>query len=324
MGIYDRDYYRDEKTGFHPFNQRMQACTVLIVLYVALFLLQFFQITHLKNGVALAGPITAKLVLVPELVVHGEPWRIETYQFLHDPERILPLLFSVVLLLWIGRQLEDVLGWKEFLTFYLLAGLLGASACLTAAILADETLIQFFGPSCSVLAILVLSALRDSDRKVLLFFVMPVPIWVVVVLYFLADLLGGPGKPHLAVFAGDASALLFTFAYHKMSWHLAPSVSTPLSGRRRKLHVYDADPVYEPRPRPIVPLKPAPPDTSDEEPASAPSPTIALAVMDEHLEAKLDAVLEKVRKQGQDSLTLAERETLMRASEVYKKKRKPR
>ena len=43
---------------------------------------------------------------------------------------------------------------------------------------------------------------------------------------------------------------------------------------------------------------------------------------DEQLEAKLDAVLEKVSKHGQGSLTPEEREILFRASELFKKRRK--
>ncbi len=43
---------------------------------------------------------------------------------------------------------------------------------------------------------------------------------------------------------------------------------------------------------------------------------------DEHLEVKLDRVLEKMSKHGQDSLTSDEREILVKASELYKKRRK--
>jgi hypothetical protein len=43
--------------------------------------------------------------------------------------------------------------------------------------------------------------------------------------------------------------------------------------------------------------------------------------MDEHLEAKLDEVLEKVKQHGQDSLSETEREILFRASEIYRKRR---
>src|SRR5262249_46310047 len=43
--------------------------------------------------------------------------------------------------------------------------------------------------------------------------------------------------------------------------------------------------------------------------------------VDEQLEAKLDAVLEKVARTGQSSLTDAEKQILLRASEIYKKRR---
>ena len=43
--------------------------------------------------------------------------------------------------------------------------------------------------------------------------------------------------------------------------------------------------------------------------------------LDEQLEAKLDAVLEKVARFGQASLTDTERQILFRASEVYRKRR---
>ena len=43
--------------------------------------------------------------------------------------------------------------------------------------------------------------------------------------------------------------------------------------------------------------------------------------VDEHLEAKVDAVLEKMGRNGKESLTTAERDILLRASEIYRKKR---
>jgi hypothetical protein len=68
-------------------------------------------------------------------------------------------------------------------------------------------------------------------------------------------------------------------------------------------------PVTELDPEPVGASVPAPAARSGEAP-------------DEQLEAKLDAVLEKVSKHGQSSLTPEEREILFRASEVFKKRRK--
>jgi hypothetical protein len=48
---------------------------------------------------------------------------------------------------------------------------------------------------------------------------------------------------------------------------------------------------------------------------------VASADLDEHLDAKLDAVLEKLSRHGRESLTEKERDILLKASEIYKKKR---
>ena len=60
-----------------------------------------------------------------------------------------------------------------------------------------------------------------------------------------------------------------------------------------------------------------------EEPVSAPafSSRAPAAEADEQMEAKVDAVLEKVARLGQDSLTETEKQILLRASEVYKRRR---
>ena len=55
--------------------------------------------------------------------------------------------------------------------------------------------------------------------------------------------------------------------------------------------------------------------------AGSPAP-VASAGLDEHFEAKLDEVLDKVNKSGKGSLTEAEQKVLLRASEIYKKRRR--
>ena len=53
----------------------------------------------------------------------------------------------------------------------------------------------------------------------------------------------------------------------------------------------------------------------------AAAPPVLGPDVDEQLEAKLDAVLEKVARFGRGSLTEGENQILMRASEIYKKRR---
>jgi hypothetical protein len=115
---------------------------------------------------------------------------------------------------------------------------------------------------------------------------------------------GADGGVAVAVHLGGAA---FGFAYFKFQWRLLNLWSGFGSWQRRRdrpnLRVYRPEHEEEaPMPTPVTVAAP----TSD---------------LDEHLEAKLDAVLEKVTKFGKDSLTDGERQILMRASEVYKRRR---
>jgi hypothetical protein len=78
--------------------------------------------------------------------------------------------------------------------------------------------------------------------------------------------------------------------------------------------------------RPKLRVLPAPAEAQEREPEPVGAPVQATPrpneAADEQLEAKLDAVLEKVSKHGQGSLTPEEREILFRASELFKKRRK--
>jgi hypothetical protein len=53
----------------------------------------------------------------------------------------------------------------------------------------------------------------------------------------------------------------------------------------------------------------------------APSPRVEAPAEDEQLEAKMDAILEKISRAGKESLTESERQVLLRASEVFKRRR---
>ena len=89
--------------------------------------------------------------------------------------------------------------------------------------------------------------------------------------------------------------------------------------------VFDRKPQTRVRPKLRVVVPPVEEEVA--EPVGAPvnkaaPPPAGGGAADEQLEAKLDAVQEKVSKQGKESLTPEERQILVRASELYKKPRK--
>ena len=104
------------------------------------------------------------------------------------------------------------------------------------------------------------------------------------------------------LFIGGAA---FGYLYYKRHWrvlYLWPSGWQWKFGRARpRLRVYRGD--------------------RDAEPVAVPADT-AQPLAGAELEAELDAVLAKVASQGKSSLTEREQQVLLRASEIYRQRRK--
>jgi membrane associated rhomboid family serine protease len=321
MGIYDRDYYRDRR-GLSAFDARVQACVILVGVWVALFLFQAITRDN-RPGAPRHAPITELLDLDAGKVLDGEIWRVVTYSFLHDPIAIWPIFLNSLLLIWFGRAVEDRLGWKEFLAFYFVAT---ALAGVGFVLIADATGMDraLTGPACAVTAILLLYCLHDPRRTVLLFFVLPCPVWLIVVFHVVNSVAGFVGRElPAAIFAAHAIAAGFAFVYYRYTLRITqwlPGAPTR-SERKTKLHIFQGD--GESERGQGSPGVGAAATVGAAHYASGGSPAPAAALLDEHLEAKLDEVLEKVKKHGQDSLTQEERAVLFRASEIYRKRRKP-
>lgn len=99
----------------------------------------------------------------------------------------------------------------------------------------------------------------------------------------------------------------FAFAYCKMQWRLTtwwPGLKKWRRGLNQpRLRVYHGE---EEQPAP-VPASPAPLVKQEDE---------------ELLEAKMDAVLEKISRVGKENLTESEKDVLLRASEIYRRRRR--
>ncbi len=305
MGIYDRDYYRREGGGFlASFSTQGQVCKWLILSNVLLFILQLT--TRTTASAAGAGWVTEALWLDVDAVAHGQVWRLLTYAFLHD-FGWAHIVFNMLFLWWFGHEVETIYGPKEFLAFYLVSAFLGGLVFFLWALPDANSARYCLGASGAVTAVMVLFALHYPGRVIYLWFILPVPVWLLVAFqvgqdafYFVSDI-----KTTTAVTVHLAGAA-FGFVYHKWQFRLMNLWPSSIRlGRlfrsRPRLRVYREE---ENTPTPVSVAAPA-------------------GDVDEQLEAKVDAVLEKVLRTGQDSLTDSERQVLLRASEKYKNKRRP-
>ncbi|MBY0526447.1 MAG: rhomboid family intramembrane serine protease [Gemmataceae bacterium] len=310
MGIYDREYYRREGPSFlESFATQGKVCKYLILLNIGVFVFQLITPNYRTTFGRTINPFTDALLLNTADVLHGQVWRLLTYAFLHDTHSIWHIVFNMLFLWWFGKDLEDMYGSREFLLFYLIAAVLGGIAFQASWLLGvTPDARDCLGASGAVMAVLVLCACHFPTRVIYIFMILPVPIWLFVLFYVASDLFGLLSSTSegtaVTVHLGGAA---FAFLYYKLNWRVANFWPDLKAWRRQRnrpgLRVYRGEDEQAPMPTPVA--------------VAAPSS----ADIDEHLEAKLDAVLEKVARTGKDSLTDGEKQILMRASEVYKKRR---
>lgn len=306
MGIYDRDYYREDSRWSNPFA-RSQGTLFLCLLYFFMFIAQIA--TEVQGQRGGQKGFTEALELNVDQVLQGEVWRLVSYAVVHQPGNIFAVVFTIVFLVWIGHQVEDLYSTREYLGYFAFTSLLGGVIYTGIGAFAGKEVIPLIGPSGAVTGVLILFALHYPSWRIFVF-----PIWLIIAVYAFVDIAGtlrGVANPALvAVHLGCAA---FAFLYHTytlriMNW--LPSRRTDRRVRKQQPKLRVRQPRPEPEPAAAASVN-----------AGAVKSGSSSGPVDEHLEAKLDQVLEKVQKHGQESLTEPEREILLKASEIYKKRR---
>jgi membrane associated rhomboid family serine protease len=305
MGIYDREYYRESTRDQWSEWFAQRGTVYLVAVTSVVFLAQI-----LSNGV-----VTSWGVFDLSAIVRGEVWRLITPIFLHaDP---IHLIFNMLVLYWFGSIIEGVYGTKEFVCFYLIAGVLVEVAeFFTRFAGVMDPGVRSLGASGATTAVMVLFACHFPHRRLRFWFLIPAPAWIVVCVLIAVDVLGVLGARydnvnHIAHLFGAVIGFSYFFFQVRVSNWL-PSFGAWPAGRaaRPKLRVGTATEAE--RPTPARQAEPV---------ATAPRPARPGATVDEQLEAKLDNVLEKVARLGKESLTPEENEILLRASDIYKRRR---
>lgn len=281
MGLSDREYYRDDQpAGFQLGNQMM--VTNIIIVTVAMFLLDKI-IAHQDHW------LMRGMAATPE--VFGKPWmfwKTVTYGFAHSTRDIQHIFWNMFGLWLFGREVETLLGRKEFLRFYLAAIFFGGVVWCTREFFMVDRVEgalppMLWGASGAVTAVILLFVFNYPKRTILLFMVLPVPAWLLGIIVIGGDLLGVMARNSDNV-AFDVHLVGAAFAalYFRFHWNIGSWI--PGAGRMRFKR-----PKFRSRPE----LKIHNPEEFYRE-----------------QDAEADRVLEKVNQQGMDSLDPAEKRVL--------------
>jgi membrane associated rhomboid family serine protease len=307
MGFYDRDYYRDESNGLWASVTGHGTTWTLIAVTVGVFVA---QVVTRQQGGPWPDLVSQWFGFDVLDVRHGQVWRLVTAHFVNWPGGLIGVAFAMIGLWFFGTAVEGIYGPREFLAFYLASGVAITLAELLAGLGGVPGPHQYLGSGGVVVAVLVLYACHFPHNRILVMFIIPVPAWLLVALIVGIALMNslGDGGP-VPTLTAAAFAFLYFRAQVRIT-NLLPNLSGWSAGRRRRLRVFNERDEAE---QPVGAAS-----TRGAKTASSSRPGRGV---DEQLEAKLDHVLEKVSQYGRDSLTPEERDILLRASEIYKRRR---
>ena len=296
MGIHDRDYYQeDELRPLRPWDNSSMV-TLLIFANAAVYLAHYLFFRRAADGLGLMG----MLALHSDSIYHPLQWyRFVSYGFAHDPHSIFHILFNMLTLYFLGRNVEDKYGKWEFFRFYMATIVVCGLAWALLRLGQGAAPAAVLGASGAVTAVAMLFVYSFPQATLYLYGAIPVKAWLLGVIIIATNVFSSSTLVATDVHLVGAA---FATAYFFGKWNFSGAglwwsgMQTRVKQQRRGLRVHREGP-----------------EAPDHLPA-AQSPTKD--------EAESDRILEKIHREGADALSLRERRFLERYSREIREKRK--
>ena len=298
MGIYDRDYYRQAPPQFRPSFGRRSVVVTLILLNVAVWLADAFSSASYNGNMLTGRWLSDHLAAHVYTLTHPWLWwQYVTYGFTHSPLEFSHILGNMLVLFFLGRDVEERYGAGEFLRIYLATVIVaGVAWSVVNRLGGTADYVSVYGASGAIAGIVVLYALNFPHRTLLLFFVIPMPAWLlgaIVVVWDIYGAMGGGTADKNIAYSAHLAGAAFAFVYYWQQWNISRFTTFRL-------------------PRFGNPLRPKPQLKVHDPQREA----------DDSLTQEVDRILEKISREGESSLSAKERRTLENASRTYQRKNK--
>ncbi len=252
------------------------AIKIIIIANISVFLIQM-------TIIPLGTFITTYGALWPIAAQGPSPfhiWQPVSYMFIHGG--LMHLFFNMFMLWMFGMEIENHWGTKEFTIYYFVCGIGAAIIHLIATIGSPAPAV---GASGAVLGIMLAFGMMFPDRYIYIYFLFPVKAKFLIIGLVILDLLGTMGNSNVAHFA-HLGGMLVGFAYIKFrqqgfsfsEWLDKTFPKKDDDGSGPKLYKKDKE--------------------ENSMPAS---------------EAEIDAILDKISRDGYASLTEKEKQKLLKA-----------
>lgn len=195
---------------------------LLIINGIVFFFQMLGERIVVSSGFTLSDIITKYFALIPvnglvagrigveSLTWNFYPWQLITYQFMHGG--FWHIFFNMFMLWMFGMEIENILGSKKFLTYYLICGIAaGLSQLFIAPLFSNPA--PTIGASGAIFGVMIAFALMFPDRYIFLYFLVPIKakylIGFLIVFEFLAIDSAQSQVAHLAHLGGALAGFLF-------------------------------------------------------------------------------------------------------------------
>ena len=264
----------------------------LIIANVAVFVLQTLTGGGLREGL---GLVDYWLSFVPGIAISDlQIWRFVSYMFLHAG--LFHIGMNMFILWMFGSQVEALWGRRNFLIYYFVCGIGAAVVYGLFNLFGMSAYTPMLGASGAVYGLLLAYGLSFPDNIILVFFVLPMKAKYAVVLFGLIEFLSipqGGSVAHLAHLGGMLTGFIFL------------QITTPGMARRGG----GFDPAgawrrFKTRNRMRV-VRPGERGPGGNGPDGDPQPP---------QQERINEILDKISREGLQSLTDEEQEILRRGS----------
>ena len=260
---------------------------ILLILNIAVFILEVITMKPSNDLIFRWAHFSVDLG-----IYSGQLWRFITFQFLHSHDSIMHIFSNMLGVFFFGPFVERWWGSKKFAAFYLLCGVAGALfyaflLWIPGLLPTSDTWHSMIGASAGVYGILIAVAIIVPNLKVLLYFVLPlkiryVAIGVLCIATYVAITDGNNAGGEAAHIGGAILGFILMKCPQLLSF-VEPKYAITQRKRGRLPRTK-----YEPKLGPRVSI-----DLNDTE---------------------VDKVLDKVNREGLQSLTESEKDLLKRSA----------
>ncbi|MFZ1750542.1 MAG: rhomboid family intramembrane serine protease [Saprospiraceae bacterium] len=291
-----RSIANDVRSSFDYGNMMVKLVIINVVIFMITAIIHAFAPTFYQSSI------------LPYLALPGDlhtlmyrPWTLISHMFLHAG--VWHLAWNMIIFYWFGNIAGDLLGDKRILPVYLIGGLVGALFYLTSFQFAAGIGGYALGASAAILAVVFTAVATAPDYSVSLILIGSVRIKFIGLFILFFDIIGAGSSDnsggHIAHIGGALFGFLFVYLLRKgTDLSVIFSRENSMFTRRRK-------------------AKMKPPNTKLKVAHKADSLTIRQKENQsktENLTDRVDVILEKIKRNGYDSLTDEEKDVLYKAS----------